>query len=160
MLTIRATKKLLDRCGGPSSNEPSTTRLGDWYATVLFWRPQVVLFVNEQTRCPVFAPFAPITQVVPRFIDAFGKIATQLGVALTALDAECALMNDHAWAKTASRSVVGSMNDFAFLADHARQQEGVDLVALSLRLARTPCGPLRAGAGHPDRALLSALGAR
>ncbi len=24
--------------------------LGDWYATLLFWKPQVALFLNESTR--------------------------------------------------------------------------------------------------------------
>jgi hypothetical protein len=43
------------------------------------------------------------------------------------------------------------MNDFSYLADAYREQRGVDdLVDLSLYLAGTPCGPLRAGHGFPD----------
>jgi hypothetical protein len=49
-----------------------------------------------------------------------------------------------AWVTTtASRSVVGSMNEFAFLADqHRRDVAKPDLLRLSALLARAPCGPL------------------
>jgi hypothetical protein len=42
VLVIRGTKKVLDRVGGvtAAANDRSTTRLGDWYLNVLFWRPQ------------------------------------------------------------------------------------------------------------------------
>jgi hypothetical protein len=44
------------------------------------------------------------------------------------------------------------MNDFAFMADVARAHgQGDELVALSVDLADTPCGPLRKGHGFPDR---------
>ena len=55
MLIVRATKKLRERLGSavPHDGEPSTTLLGDWYATVLPWRPrQLILLVNEQTLLP------------------------------------------------------------------------------------------------------------
>ena len=55
------------------------------------------------------------------------------------------------YAKTANRSVVGSMNDFVFLAEHYLAGGFPhDLLALSLRMAGTPCGPLRMGHGFPD----------
>jgi hypothetical protein len=68
VLTVRGTKKLLDRVGSPDIEPPaSTTVLGDWYATVLFWKPQVVLFVNEGTLLPVLTPFAPARTLLSRF---------------------------------------------------------------------------------------------
>ncbi len=45
----------------------STTRLGDWHANVLFWRPQVAMFVSETTLLPVLVPFAPATTLIDRF---------------------------------------------------------------------------------------------
>jgi hypothetical protein len=30
--------------------------LGSWYATVLLWKPQVALLVNEKTLLPVLMP--------------------------------------------------------------------------------------------------------
>ena len=62
MLIVRATKKLRQRLGAatPHDGEPSTTLLGEWYATLLPWRPQqLILLVNEQTLSPVLMPLAP-----------------------------------------------------------------------------------------------------
>jgi hypothetical protein len=58
---VHGTKKLRDRVPptDPPDPGPSTTAPGDWYATLLFWRPQVALFVNERTFLPVLMPFAP-----------------------------------------------------------------------------------------------------
>ncbi len=152
MFAVRATRKLLDRCGGPSSDEqPTTTTLGDWYATVLYWRPQIALFVNEPTRLPVFVPLAPAAGVVERFVDQAARVFTGLGLDPRFADAELAAMSEHRFAKTESRSVVGTMNDFAFLAVvHRDQGDADDLVGLSVRLSHTPCGPLRVGTGFPD----------
>lgn len=58
------------------------------------------------------------------------------------------------YAKTANRSVTGIMNEFSFLADVHRSHQTIDdLVTLSTRLARTPCGPLYKRLGSPDREL-------
>jgi hypothetical protein len=62
VLIVRATKKLSQRLGSavPHIGEPSTTLLGDWYATSLAWRPQqLILLVNQQTLLPVLMPLAP-----------------------------------------------------------------------------------------------------
>jgi hypothetical protein len=60
MVISRGTRKFLDRVGAPREPDTtSTTLLGDWFATVMFWRPQVALFVNATTLLPVFMPLAP-----------------------------------------------------------------------------------------------------
>jgi uncharacterized protein DUF6933 len=52
-------------------------------------------------------------------------------------------MRERRLAKTANRSVVGIMNEFAFLASAYRQDTPApDLLALAIRLAGMPCGPL------------------
>ena len=153
VFTVRATKKLLERCGGVSPGEPppSTTVLGDWYATALFWRPQVALFVNEATRLPVFVPLAPGVTVVERLVGQAALVFGVLGLDPRFVDVEVAEMSERRVAKTASRSVVGSMNDFAFLAEvHRDDGDARDLVELSARLAHTPVGPLRVSTGFPD----------
>ncbi len=152
MLVVRATKKLLDRCGGPSlSDQPATTALGDWYATALFWRPQVALFVNEPTRLPVFVPLAPAATLAPRFVSHLRTVFDVFGLDPRFIDSELSEMTQHRFAKTANRSVVGTMNDFSSLAEFHRDRYGDDdLLALSLELAHTPCGPLDKGHGFPD----------
>ncbi|MEZ5231009.1 MAG: hypothetical protein R2710_31325, partial [Acidimicrobiales bacterium] len=153
MFTIHATKKLLDRVKQPVEEpvaEPSTA-LGNWYATALFWRPQAALFVNERTLLPVFVPLAPAAKVASRLPDQLGRLLDALEIPLEFTLQETAAMETANFAKTANRSVVGSMNDFVFLAEHYLA-DGFphDLLALSLRMAGTPCGPLRKSTGFPD----------
>jgi hypothetical protein len=65
---------------------------------------------------------------------------------------EIAEMSNHQLTKTANRSVLGSMNDFAHLAEaHGTPKKAIDLLELSLRLAQTPCGPLYRSHVSPDR---------
>jgi hypothetical protein len=55
-------------------------------------------------------------------------------------------------AKTASRRVLGVMNEFSYLADNYRwQHDVIQLEALSLWLAEVPCSPLFGSEGTPDR---------
>ncbi len=152
MFVVHATKKVLDRCGGPSPVDvPTTTTLGDWYATALFWKPQVALFVNEQTRLPIFVQLAPAATLLDRFVIHLGVVLGAHGINPRFVGAELAEMADHRLAKTASRSVLGTMNDFAHLAEHHREQDpGVGLLEQSLSLAHTPCGPLQDRTGFPD----------
>ena len=69
VFSIHATRKLLDRVNRPvlpAVSEPATI-LGNWYANVLFWKPQVVLLVNERTLLPVLMPLAPAATLAERF---------------------------------------------------------------------------------------------
>ena len=166
MLVVHATKKLLDRTkAAPRQiDEISTTALGPWYATALFWRPQVALFVNERTLLPVLVPLAPALSVADRLGPALAKVLTAQGASTTFVESELSEMAEYRLAKTANRSVVGIMNEFAFLAEVFTDRPGEpSLLDLSLRLAETPCGPLDKRHGSPDReltALLAELDAR
>lgn len=157
MFVVHGTKKFRDRvpaAAGPTCDEPTTTVLGDWYATVLFWRPQVALFVNEQTLLPVLMPLAPAASTLDRFRDAAADVLRGHGLPTRFVDVELAEMADHRLTKTQNRSVVGIMNEFAYLADADRSAtETLDLLRLSLRLAETPCSPLYGEHISPDRAL-------
>ena len=154
MFVVHGTKKMLDRIG-PATTGPeaeSTTRLGSWYATPLFWRPQVALLVNEPTRLPVLVHLAPSHGVIPRFVDALATVLDELGLRHGLIADEIDQMADYRVTKTANRSVIGTMNDFTFLADtYGRGESMEDLVRLSLKLAGTPCGPLMARSGYPDQ---------
>lgn len=156
MLIVRATKKLLDRIGPPSlgEGEHSTTLMGQWYATAVFWRPQVALFVNEPTLLPVLMPLAPAATLLARFPGQAAAVLTAHGTPQTVIDEEVRQMRDHRLAKTANRSVVGIMNEFTVLAGAYRgNTPAPDLLALAIRLASTPCGPLYSKNLSPDREL-------
>lgn len=162
MFSLHATNKLLDRVKAPVMppvSEP-TTSLGNWYGTVLFWKPQVALLVNEQTLYPVMMPLAPATTLMARFPAALQQSLEAGGVAAGFIEAEIAGMIDGQYAKTSNRSVIGIINEFSFLAKGYRDHRGLtDLVALGLLLTETPCGPLHRRHGSPDRELDAAVAA-
>lgn len=160
MLVVRATKKLRDRIKTipAHTTEISTTTLGDWYATALFWRPQVALWVNEATLLPVLVPLAPAASLAERFCDRLAAVLSAHGASGRFIDSEVAEMAQVRVAKTANRSVVGIMNEFSFLAEAYLDPPGpADLLGLSMRLAETPCGPLYQRHISPDRELAALL---
>jgi hypothetical protein len=116
MLVVHATKKLLDRLRSAPhhAGEPSTTALGDWYATPLFWRPRATLFVNESTLLPVLVPLAPAATVVDRFGLALGTSLLAHRARPGFVEAEMREMDAWRLAKTTNRSVVGIMNEFSY----------------------------------------------
>lgn len=161
MLIVRATKKLRQRLGSatPHGGEPSTTQLGEWYATLLPWRPQqLILLVNEKTLLPVLMPLAPGA-------TAPGRIGPEIAAALaahqapaTVIDGELSQMRDCRFGPTANRSVVGIMNEFAYLADVYRHSDSSrSLPELGRKLAATPCSPLYSRHVSPDRELQAFL---
>ena len=68
MYSPHCTKKFLDRIKQPLAMPlpPPTTALGNWYATALYWKPQLALLVNEQTLLPVLMPLAPTSTLAAR----------------------------------------------------------------------------------------------
>lgn len=161
MLVVRGTKKFRDRlkkapAAGP--DDVSTTELGDWFATALFWRPQVALFVNQTTFIPVLVELAPSATLLDRVPEAIETVLRHHGVEQEFLSAELGAMSDVRLAPTNDRRVVGVMNELTFQAE-IRQEEGMDdLVELSLDLARVVLGPLHNRGGSPDRALAALVG--
>ncbi len=157
MFTLRCTKKLLARLGSTVALhevEP-TTRPGDWYANLVF-RPggQLVLLVSERSLLPVLVAAAPASTLVTRFQDAAADLLRRLGVLAAAIEAERREMDEVRIGRPASRQVLGSMNDFAYLMDAFRE----DLVSLSdiaAKLASTPCSPI--GMKYPADVVLEIM---
>ena len=159
VFTIHATKKLLDRVKHPIQTpvqEPSTV-LGNWYGTALFWRPQqVALLLNERTLLPVLMPLAPASSLMQRFPGCVAEVLEGLGAPPQFVEQEVAAMSQGAYARTASRSMLGVMNSLARVACWQRA-DGLtrDLAACSLLLAQTPCAPLYERHVSPDREVLA-----
>ena len=162
MLVVRGTTKLRDRVKGPvaGADEASTTALGDWFATALFWKPQVALLVNSATFLPVFVELAPAATLLGRIPAAIEAALWRQGVDEAFVAAERAAMGEVRIAPTNDRSVVGVMNEFAFLGETYHRNGTTDLGDLSLRLAGTPVGPLDKRHGFPDRELAALVGDR
>jgi hypothetical protein len=151
VFSIRCTKKLLDRMrADPEPNPPApSTVLGDWYANVLrVGKQQFILCVSEKTLLPVLVR-AVATKLLPRRLpEAAFDVLKRLGIPWSAIDREMREMQDAVVARTASRSVLGMMNDFSFAAPY-RLAEGASLVEVALWLAETPCSPI--GMNSPER---------
>ena len=159
-MIVRATRKFLDRIGpGAGSDAEATTLLGDWYATALPWRPrQVALFMSDRTLLPVAMPLAPAATVLARFPDHLAEALSAHRVPTNVIEHELAQMKVAALTPTNNRSRVGSLTEFAFLADHHRHQRpDLDLLDLSLWLSSVPCSPLYKRHVSPDRELAALL---
>jgi hypothetical protein len=143
MYSIYATKKLLDRMQEPlvSSAPEATTKLGNWFAKPLFWRPQYALFVNEETFLPVFAPLAPASSLANRFPDELASTLRAHGVRESFIENELLAMDDASVSRTNNRRIVGIMNELATVATriHAYHPDLTPL-RLAMELAQSPMG--------------------
>jgi hypothetical protein len=162
VVIVRATRTMLQRLGQApvADGKESTTLLGDWYATLLTLRPrQVALLVNERTLLPVLMPLAPAATLLDRLPDHVATVLEAHRAPETLITAETEHMRHGRVAPTANRSVVGSMDEFAYLADIYRTDcpADPDLLELSLRLSTVPCGPLYSRHVSPDRELAALL---
>lgn len=109
MLVVRATKKLLDRVGPPTlgEGECGTTLLGSWYAAALFWKPQIVLLVNEATLLPVLMLLAPAATVLARTGEQSGDVLAGYGAPAAVLAEEHRRMRECRIAKPRSAEGAG-----------------------------------------------------
>lgn len=147
MLTVRCTRKLLERLRVEARSDPTrpTNRLGDWYANLVpTKRGTLVICVSERSLLPVFvaAPGDPGSFTLA-FQEAVRSVLREIGAAPELVESEARETKQIAIGTTASRRVLGSLNDLAFLArltiaDHPP----IDLVTLAVELAEAPCSPL------------------
>lgn len=146
MVVLHCTKKLLERVKSPVVASPAapTTALGNWYGSALLWRPQLALFVNERTLLPVFMPLAPAASLARRFPLELATVLAALGIDAAFIDREVAAMAEAHFAKTASRSMLGMMNEYTSCAEtYMETGEPDDLLGLSLWLAGMIFSPIK-----------------
>ena len=141
MYPLRCTKKLLDRMRvAPEPNPPAaTTILGDWYANLVYvGNRQLMLCVCDKTLLPVIVPAVHAKLLPYRLPEALFDVLKALGISWSAIDREMREMQDAVVARTANRSVVGVLTDFAQALHYSREDESLTRVALWL--AETPSG--------------------
>jgi len=147
MVVLRCTQKLLVRLKQVGDVPPveSTTRLGDWYGNILqIGRRQHLLFISERSRLPVVIPIRQATQLRTVFPDAVCERLATVGVAVADIADERMRMSDLALGRTRNRSLLGTLNDFAFMAQSvdARRTEPESPEELMRFLSETPILPL------------------
>jgi hypothetical protein len=148
MVVFRCTQKLRHRMGSSAATEDpsakSSTRLGDWYANAIsVHRQHVVLAVSGVTLLPVLVPAAPYKTMMARFVEATGEILRAVGIPEAKVAEELGAMRAVVVAPTNDRRVLGSLNDFAFMAEgYTEHFDGLSLRDVALKLAEAPCSPL------------------
>jgi hypothetical protein len=145
VVVIRATRKLLDRLGPLEADPPeSSTVLGDWYAKPFsIAQRRFILLVSQKSRVAVLMPGREVANLPRNFPDALGAVLSGLGIPQDAVDREIAATRDAVVAATASKSLLGTLNDYAYMTQFgARDGRELDLVRQSLWLSQTPLGPL------------------
>ena len=141
MVVLRCTQKLLARLK-QADNLPaveSTTRLGDWYGNILqLGRRQHLLFISERSRLPVVIPIREGKRLAEVFPDAVCEVLGNVGVAAADIADERSRMSEIAFGRTRNRSLLGTLNDFAFMAQvgnarrtRTRVARGADAVPLA-----------------------------
>jgi len=147
VLTIRCTLKLLKRLAeeGPFDPVPPSNRLGDWYANILFTRrAELIICVSERSLLPVLIEAKDPTSFIPRFQKAVCSVLRRIGAASDSVNDEARETDRVAIGATASRRVLGSLNDLASLARfEIATNPAIDLETLAVKLADTPCSPLQ-----------------
>lgn len=159
MLVLRCTQKLLTRVGPPLADPPqSTTALGDWYAQPLaVGHQRYVLLVSERSRLPILMPARNVKHLAARFPAALSHVLEGLGVPAAVISQERAEASEIVVAKTDSRSLLGTLNDFSHMLKwQLRDNPEPDLTIEAVRLSDTPVGPL--GPGWPDEFTFRLLG--
>ena len=155
LVTIRCTQKLLRRVQGETTPPTSTTLLGDWYANILFARPeQLILCVSERTLLPVVVTARDARSLGVRLAQSLRDVLIRLGLPPSHVDAEQTKMTPVTFGPTRNRRVLGTINEFLFqLSWYFHDQPTASLVDASLWLSRTPCKPINHES--PDRLTVS-----
>ena len=163
MIVLCCTQKLLARLN-QSRDLPaieSTTRLGDWYGNILrIGARQYLLFISERSRLPIIIPLREAKRLSTVFPNAVCDRLAVIGVPAADIAEERARMSEMVFGRTRNRSLLGTMNDFAFMAQSvARPQTVPDTPeALMAFLEKTPILPLQGA--RPIDLTLAAFGMR
>src|SRR5579864_3229049 len=135
MVVLRCTRRLLARLKqtGDLRAVESTTRLGDWYGNVIrIGRRQHLLFISERSRLPVVIPIRQAKRLGTVFPDAVCETLSIVGVAARDIADERIRMSEIAFGRTMNRSLLGTLNDFAFTAQSVDARTGRTRVAEEL----------------------------
>jgi hypothetical protein len=147
MLVLRCTRQLLARLkqDGDVPLSESTTRLGDWYGNILrIGRRQHLLFISERSRLPVVIPIREAKRLAAVFPDSVCEVLAAVGVSASDIANERCRMLEIGFGRTRNRSLLGTLNDFAFMAQHGNRArpEPESREELIRFLSRTPILPL------------------
>jgi hypothetical protein len=144
LMILRCTAKLLKLLGASPASPPDVDPETEWYANLLwFARRKCLLVTHAPTLFSVFVPDVRKPQLTP--IGPFVLDAIRYSLMLEDLPPETFGRldgDDVQVAKTASRSVLGSMNEMAFQIEHALDRSDWDFDEINRWLRRTIFGSI------------------
>jgi hypothetical protein len=106
---------------------------------VHFGRQQIVLATSERSLLTVLLPARDLRDTLaPNLLDAARRLLLALEIPPHTVSREIAAMQPIAYAKAVNRSVLGSMNEFAFQLSVYLERTSEDALELALRFSRTP----------------------
>ncbi|HUF82379.1 MAG TPA: hypothetical protein VMN03_14680 [Burkholderiales bacterium] len=88
--------------------------LGDWYASLIHARPQLVVCMSERTLLVTLIPARDIKLISDRFRAAVSAQLQRIGVPAVAVEAEMLAMSELRFAATANRRVLGCLREATF----------------------------------------------
>lgn len=149
MITFRCTKKLRKYLNiVPTENtQPPSAALGDWYANLVpTFAGGLILFISEKSLLTVAIPAWESEHLVPLFRIRVTNLLLMIGIPLKIIDREVSCFDQVQFGKTASRSILASMNDFAWryqiIAEKAMDKDSLSLSRAEYKMAQMPCGAL------------------
>lgn len=154
MTLLHCTQKLLNELRNPLLLDPDTLNpetLGDWYANVLHIdRKKCILFTNEKTLYSFLIPKVKkvnLHNIEEEFLINLNLNLQAEGFGLESINK---VMQEHTqlgFAKTSNKSVLGSMNEFAFEYDFLIRKEGgfdnVKILQINQQVNRTPMSAIK-----------------
>ena len=146
MVLIRCTRKILERLrpSALAGDQQSTTLLGDWYVDFLpVGRHRLVLAVSQPSLLSLVIPARDLKNLDVHLRSSLDILLSSLGVPPDIREGELHEMKKVAYARTASRVVLGCMLDLAFRA-RVRVESGqpYNLNELALELSTNILSPL------------------
>lgn len=149
MITLRCTKKLRKFLNVvPIDNaQPPTAALGDWYANLIpTLAGDLILFISEKSLLTVAIPTWESDHLVPLFRIRVANLLWMIGIPQKIIAIEVSHLAQVQFGKTASRSILASMNDFAWryqmIAEESTGDARMSLSKTEYKLSRMPCGAL------------------
>ncbi len=144
MVTLRATRKVLKYLPEDSdSGRPPDTGLGDWYVNrLVIDRKPLLLLVSSLSLLAILKPAQNVKALPDHLPDMVAGRLHRLGVDPDLINAEVEAMDPVKVGKTADRSVVGIMVDFAKMVPYIFPPGGWDETWLPLaeeQLQHNPC---------------------
>jgi hypothetical protein len=150
VVVLRRTQKLASQL--PASSDTtvtSDTALGDWYVNRLVVdRKPLLVMASSRSLISILIPAKDIRSLPARLPSLVAQRLRRLRIPERLITAEVAAMSPVGVAKTADRSVMGILVDFAMMIPYHLERDAWDETALPFveaKLAKNPCFAGRPG---------------